>query len=264
MTIKNFTFVATTGRSGSESLANILRAGKEIHVEHESEPVMYNNCPAGLPDSQSYYRNIFYQEKLPVISNSASGCAHYAETNHQFIKHFADYAIDTFAERTRIIHLYRDPVSVAMSFYRIGSIPGKSERGKLYLLDPASNDNLLDMHREFTAPEFDDDIYRCLWYWYEIEARIRQYKSSYPNILFHKMETEQLNDYNSVRNLFHELEIEFEVDKLKAAIGTRSNQKESDKKHEIDRGYAEELNQKLHTFLSNKYKGKDKYLIDRL
>lgn len=250
MKVKNFIFVATSGRSGSGSLARILQAGENIRVEHEPNPVMYNDYPDGLSDKQQYFHDLFYNEKLNTINSSSLEHDHYAETNHLFIKNFADFAIEEFADKIRIIHLYRDPVSVATSFYRIGSIPGKTERGKLYLIDPMADDNILDMRDAFTTPEFADDLYRCLWYWYEVEARIQRYKTMYQNIAFHPIETSQLNNFKVVKGLFQNLGISFKEMNLRNAITTRVNTKTHDKKNDINSDHARKMNAHLKSYLA--------------
>ncbi len=252
MKVKNFIFVATSGRSGSGSLARILQAGENISVEHEPNPVMYNDYPDGLSDKQQYFHDLFYNEKLIAINRSSLEHNHYAETNHLFIKNFADFAIKAFADKIKIIHLYRDPVSVASSFYRIDSIPGKTERGKLYLIDPMADDNILDMRDAFTTSEFADDLYRCLWYWYEVEARIQRYKTMHPNIVFPPIETKQLNNFKVVRDLFQNLGISFNEANLRNAIATRVNTKAHDKKNNIDADRAQEMNTHLKSYLKKK------------
>jgi hypothetical protein len=121
---KAFVFVATTGRSGTESLKIILDAMVNGVSLHEPRPVMVQNHQEKTTRSpQAYYKENFYKRKVIAVLRSASRRDYYAETNHLFIKTFANHAADYFAARLRVIHLVRDPLSVALSFYRINSIP---------------------------------------------------------------------------------------------------------------------------------------------
>ena len=251
--VESYIFVATTGRSGSASLAKILSAGERVKTEHEPWPVMLNIERVATQDTEKYFYDLFHKSKAINIMKSSIGCKHYVETNHLFIKNFSHLALDTFKHKAKVIHLYRDPISVALSFYRIDSIPGKTSRGKQYLIDPEADDNLLNILPFLKKYDSDADIYRCLWYWYETEARVKQLKSSYPDITFHKIGTLELNNLDSVVKMFSALKIETNTSALTSVIGTRENLKENYKTSHVDYDRAQHLNEKLVSYLENEF-----------
>jgi hypothetical protein len=231
--VEAYVFVATTGRSGSESLARIFAAADNAITLHEPSPIMFSDY-TDASSKEAYFRRIFRSKKRIYIKRAAAGHRYYVETNHQFIKNFINFAIPEFRDKVRIIHMYRDPVAVASSFYSINSIPGRSGSGERYLLHPGEQDNRVDISDLLLSdPEFDHDFYRCLWYWYEIETRIREYKEKYPRIVWHDIQTQQLNDQASLEAMFESLGIKYDQVKLGRLVGSRANKKTSLKKRAL-------------------------------
>jgi Sulfotransferase domain len=231
--VKGFVFVATTGRSGSSSLAKIFEAVENAVCFHEPHPIMFNDIPPDI-DRNKYFRNLFNVKKV-YIKRAARRHDYYIETNHQFVKNFSDLALSEFQKKLKVIHLIRTPVESAMSFYQIDSVPGVSERGKLYLLDPADKNNILNMQGIlYNDGEFKHDLYKCLWYWYEIEARITAFKKLYSTVPVFKLETLDLNNYTPLEKMFHTLDIDFSVEKLESLVGSKENTKLDQKSRTLD------------------------------
>lgn len=218
-----YIFVATTGRSGSESLRRIFNAIEGAVSLHEPHPIMLNEYVDNIPVSD--YSDKFNKLKRIYIKRSAAGKKYYIETNHLLIKNFAISAIKEFKDKVKIIHLTRDPISVALSLYQLGSIPGKTKKGRLYLIDTDRDDNVLKIPDLLAKEEFSHDIYRCFWYWYEIEARIKSLKSRYPEIVIVSLNTSGLNDQVKLSQMFRSLNIPMSDDTLQIVVGTRSNLK---------------------------------------
>jgi hypothetical protein len=232
--VKGYIFVASTGRSGTQSLSRIFAAAQKAVCVHEPPPVMLRRCPQGMDEAQ-YFRELFHQKKKHTIRRRARSHRYYLETNHQFAKTFADLAIEYFKTKTSVIHLRRDPLKVAASFYNIGSIPGKSYRGKLYLLDPLGTDNCIDLRDMFReGGPLDHDYYRCLWYWYEVEARIEKLKHKYPQTRWFQLDTQDLNDEVRLQKMFTALAIEYDAKMLKGLVSTRVNLKQDEKQSRSD------------------------------
>ena len=250
--VEGYIFVATTGRSGSSSLSEISKAVDRAVCHHEPHPIMLNSVPPNT-DPDAYFYKLFQLKKI-YIKRAASRHRYYIETNHQFIKRFANYAVDAFREKIKIIHLQRDPASVATSFYRINSTPGETRLGNLYLLDPGAEDNLLQINDLLSSrPEFKHDMYKCLWYWYETEARIRQFRINNPEIPFFKLSTSGLNDYNTLATMFETLNVEFDEKILARLVGTKDNTKVHEKKKSLDINEGNEMNEKLLHELEKRY-----------
>ena len=221
--VEAYVFVATTGRSGSETLARVFDAAESAACFHEPEPIMYRDYPPGM-DRNSYFDDLFQKKKRIRIKRSAAGKKYYVETNHQFVKNFAGQAIACFKEKVRVIHLVRDPAEVAKSFFEIASVPGKTRTGKLYLLDPGDDDNRIDLSDILLRdPHFSHDLYRCLWYWYEIQARTKEVRERYSNLAWHTIRTEELNRKESLAGMFHALRINVDENKLESVVGLRAN-----------------------------------------
>jgi hypothetical protein len=229
--IKNteaFIFVATTGRSGSQSLSEIFGIQKKAICFHEPYPIMIaDDFREESPEE------VFLKKKRINIKRSAIGYKYYVETNHQFIKHFAELAIREFGKRIRILHLYRDPLNMAKSFFAINSIPGMSRNGINYLLDPFATGNIISFPAILAEePGLNHPFVRCLWYWYETEARIHRLKEKYPDVIMVDIRTEDLNNPAMLEKMIRSLKLTESFDVNRVA-GTRLNLKKELKKNQI-------------------------------
>ena len=240
---ESYVFVATTGRSGSNTLANLFTAVPDSICLHEPHPVLYNpDDPRRI--SESYFRSQFLLKRV-YFRRTGRKFRYYIETNHQFIKHFSEFSVLEFNNKLKVIHLVRDPVSTAISFYRIGSIPGKTVIGKRYLLDPKSEDNLVNADILFKNDDFNHDFFRCLWYWYETEFRIQKFIKDHPHIPIFKIRTIELNDLPKVKRMLDYLEMDYDLASLEKLVGRRDNQKSDKNYNSIERTRAEEMNEYL-------------------
>jgi hypothetical protein len=148
----------------------------------------------------------------------------------------------------------RDPISVASSFYSIGSIPGVSRLGKAYLLDPDRTDNVLAMGDAFEAGrEFEHPLYRCLWYWYETEARVIRLRQQHPTLQVFSLRTSGLNDPDIVASLADFLEVPTLKDALLARTGLRSNLKRDLKTQSVSDTEARDMNQRLLAHMTERF-----------
>jgi hypothetical protein len=208
---------------------------------------MFSDYPRGQGiDREDYFRKLFWILKRTYIKRAAAGHRYYLETNHQFIKNFGAPAIDYFGPKIRIIHLKRDPVSVAASFLAIDSVPVKTERGHYYMLDPDDSTNLIRIPELSNGSgEFGHDLYKCLWYWYETEARVQAMKERYPSVVWVDITTEQLNDKVVLKAMFDRLGIPVSPDRLGRAVSIRENLRTEEKKKIMDRAQCEEMDRKL-------------------
>lgn len=250
--VKSFIFVATTGRSGSNSLTKLFSLIEGVSSFHEPFPIMYNDYPLDK-DKNKYFEKIFRIKKIR-IKKAAAGHNNYFESNHQFIKTFIDEAISCFGDKTKVIHLIREPYKVARSFYQINSIPGKTDRGKLWLLDPMSRENQIQISDLLYDSElFKHDLYKCLWYWYEVEARIKIFKKKYPNITFFKIEADEINNPEKVQMMFNALKVSADAQKVVQFQEIRENLKLSKKVNNIEVEECIEMNNKLFKEINNRY-----------
>ncbi len=251
--VENYIFVATTGRSGTDSLTNIFKAADKAVSLHEPHPIMLQDIPPSQ-NPVSVFKKQFNTLKRIYIKRAAAGHRYYVETNHQFIKTFAIPAAAELGSKLKVIHLVRDTIKVALSFYSIDSIPGATERGKLYLLDPFQRDNILYLPDLFKdGAEFNHPLYRCLWYWYEVEARISRFKEQFPHVPIYKIQTHELNDAHKLSEMFEVLGVDFNPLALRELVGTRTNLKSQEKKKVLDTDGVAEMNDRLLSVLSDRF-----------
>jgi hypothetical protein len=217
--VKSFVFVATTGRSGSKTLDYLCRQVPGCASFHEPLPEMNGEILRAYNDNdEQTMLRFFHDFKLPAIYKASLNQDFYVETNHTFIKCFADAAVEEFGDRLKVIHMVRDRHEVARSWLNRGSIPGKGA----WLLDPHAPRNLIPFDL-LHAEGFTHDYFKCLWYWYEIEARTAQFKTRCPQVSVYPLKTEDLNNVEVVVSLFEQLFAGFDADPLVRRIGSRVN-----------------------------------------
>jgi len=252
-TVRAYIFVATTGRSGSESLSRIFETIEGSACFHEPWPIMFNDAPPHV-ESDTYFASRFRTVKQVNIRRLAAGHRYYVETNHQFVKKFCSVAVRQFGRKIRIIHLVRNPVSVATSFYALQSIPGETQNGRIYLLDPRDDTNRVGMADVlYGDSEFGHDFFKCLWYWYEVEARIKELKARHPEVRWAGIGTDELNDPAALESLFRRLGLEADPEKLRTVAGTHLNRKRDKKLKPRDREQFEEMHQQLRRRMEKRF-----------
>lgn len=217
-------FVATTGRSGTMTLVDIFNNIPNCKAEHEPYPGMFDEVlKAKSSGNESFVHNLYWKVKSVNLWRSAAGYKHYFESNHLFIKTYIEYAVEDFGKKLTIIHLVRDPVKVANSIYALQDFPGTTEGNKWWLDYKASNNFINITHDLDTHPEFKHPFYKGLWYWYEIEARVKHWKQRLPNVHFINFKTEDFNDQQKTFQLLTDLNIDFDSQLLTKQISTQSN-----------------------------------------
>jgi len=251
--VEAYIFVANTGRSGSRSLTEIFNAVDDCVCLHEPYPKMISEFPAGA-NKEIYFDKVFRKLKRVYIKRAVAGFKYYVETNHLFIKNFVDPALRYFGNKVKIVHLVRDPVSVAASLYNLNDIPGKTLIAKYYYLDPRDQGNLIKIHDIlFQDNEFKYDFYKCLWYWYEIETRIKKAKKKYPSTTFFKIKTEDLNNFDILSEMFKALKMPVSLSRLEDLIDTHINVRSNEKTRKVDMEKANTMNVKLIEAMEKRY-----------
>ncbi|MFO7899047.1 MAG: hypothetical protein R6V58_08300 [Planctomycetota bacterium] len=223
--VESYIFVATTGRSGSMSLRMILEAVSGCTAVHEPYPDLMGPVLVAYNDGDERpLRREFKLRKVPNIYRAAAGHRWYAETNHGFIKCFCGVAAEYFGARMQVVHMVREPAAVARSLLLRKTVPGRTRSGREYLIDPAAPRNAVQISDVLgDGARFAHDYFRCLWYWYEIEARYRRFRRAHPEVRTHDIETEGLNDRNRVAELLTGLGMPADPDVLAKTVGVRAN-----------------------------------------
>lgn len=220
-------FSATTGRSGTMSLARILAAVPHTFASHEVYPIMNGQwLKAASYGNTEEVRRYYERVKAIYIRRAAIGMRHYAEMNHLFLKTFIEYAVEDFGERLEVIHLVRPAIEVALSIYQRKDWPG-TEKGNKWWLDYHAPTNLIQLSKLFDgAGEFSHPFYKALWYWYETQARVSDWQERLPQVRFHHFKTQWMNDFDRVRGLLDGLDMPYDFNRLKQVVGTCENANE--------------------------------------
>ncbi len=252
-----FIFVATTGRSATGLLNRVLSVVPGCRAEHEPMPKL-NGRPMierNQGDSNAV-RRLYRTIKSVRIRRAAAGYEIYAETSHIFVKSFFEHAIRDLGKRLTVVHLRRDPVLVARSMAMLRAIPG-TPLGNEWYLDWRSPRCLLPIPDALRAGgEWDDPIYTCLWYWYEIEARIAKMASDFPDLKIHRLSISDGSPTGAVLTLLSEMGLPFERELVVRVCDEVVNRKLHAKKRsgrsreELDRMHLE-----FRSFLLGRFNG---------
>ena len=121
-------------------------------------------------------------------------------------------------------------------------MPGKTDLGSRYLIDPHRSDNILPIGDVLDSdPNFTDDLYRCLWYWYEMEARVVRLTENYPGTPIIHLVTDDLNQPEQIQSLLRFLDLTHLAESILPKVGLRTNQKREEKQRMVDRDRACEM-----------------------
>jgi hypothetical protein len=221
--VRSFVFVASTGRSGTATLAEILSMLPESYVEHEGYPDMGGavNLAYNRGDDR-LMRQCLLQRKLPRIHWRARHARLFAETNHMFLQSYGFELAKYLSDRMHLIHLVRDPHAVVCSMLGRRDIPG-TPRGDKWTLVLNSPRNVLAMEHLFTQPPFDHDYYKVRWFTWEIQARLALFRQQYACVPVVNILTEDMNDKVTMVRKLGELGVSVDESAVAEKIGERAN-----------------------------------------
>jgi hypothetical protein len=245
-------FTATTGRSGTMSLARIFSTIDGCVSYHEPWPDMHGEDLINLDvDDNSYLRFLYRTVKSVNIRRHANGAKYYFEGNHIFLKNFYRYVLEDFPGKVKIIHLFRDPVKVANSIYTLEHYPG-TEIGNQWYLDYKAANNKIKIADILDQDENCNHVfYRCLWYWYEIEERVRAFREQYPEVTVVDFRTEDMNEQDKIVAMLEKLQMPYHIEKIAKITKVRENLRATEKQTPpLDMQQAEDMHQKFLGLLS--------------
>lgn len=225
--LEKVVFVATTGRTGTMTLARLFDALDGVVAYHEPFPIMNGRVLASASDGEAEYCARAYRTMKSVhIRRLAAGARYYVEANHLFIKTFADHALDEFGSKMGVIHLVRDPVEVANSMYQLEWSDVGTFQGDYWWLDFRAPTNIIDIREDLEdGARFGDPFSRSLWYWYEVEARVRAWRAAHPSVPVVDIRTNQLSDPEAVVIMLRALGIEYDRKQVEQVCGQRFHRK---------------------------------------
>jgi hypothetical protein len=224
-TVERLIFTATTGRSGTLTLTRIFAGIPGCRALHEPYPVMHGEAlrAANYGDSDALDR--FYRAKSINILRAAAGYQYYLEANHLFIKTFVAHAAREFGRRLAVIHLVRPALEVATSIYRLHRQPG-TESGNRWWLDYRAPLNRIRIADALEVGEFSHPFYKGLWYWFEIEMRVREWRERLPTVPFVRFETDWFNQPQRLVALARELSIVVDRLQIDSLVGLKEHTRE--------------------------------------
>jgi hypothetical protein len=251
LNLDSLIFTATTGRSGTMTLTRIFESIDHCASFHEARPDMHGDNLINVdPLSDEYVRFVYNTIKSVNIRRFSENAKYYFEANHMFIKNLYYFIIKEYGDKVKVIHLYRDPVKVAGSIYMMGNWPGTPD-GNAWWFDYRCSFNRIKVLDSLDRdPAFSHNFYKCLWYWYEVEERVKEFKFKYPNIVVVDIKTEELNDIQKVENMLKTLEIPFDLGRVQSSISYIENQKKNKKPNEpLDSQLAEDMHNRFRRLL---------------
>ena len=161
---KRIILTVTTGRTGTNLLADALNVSRRIHTVHESKAFINNM--RSVQSTPSLATDVWINEMLPLICSRKEPI--FAETGHITCKGYLKPLLE-LGVIPDLILIKRSPRDVARSFTSLDSIAGRSKNGLKYLLSPEDPDVLqLPGHEDL------NDYQLNYWYCLEIERRSRE------------------------------------------------------------------------------------------
>jgi hypothetical protein len=168
---KRMIFTVSPGRCGTRYLSEMLRTVPGIAVEHEPKPDFADAARLAqfVPEASLRF---WTEHKLPHIVRFPESV--YFETGHVFVNGFADTLIE-LGYVADLVTLTRPHREAALSRWRRGSFPVRSELGSRYTIHPNARGVLLPVNDW----ERWHDYQLVYWFCLEVAARADRYAEMY-------------------------------------------------------------------------------------
>lgn len=226
---KRLIFTVTTGRSGTAYLSSLFGFARNTCAYHEPKPEfadVFRDIQLGRINARDFWVN----KKLPVIAGEKASV--YVETSHLTCKGFLEDLLELGVTPDLIIHR-RPARDVATSLLKMGTIPGRSEKGLKFYLSP-TDPGVLEI------PNWQEmkDYQVCFWYCLEIERRARVYEKLFKEAGANVVETTLtgLKTWSGLTKCFEGLKLDFKFPSLVTrlrfmrSVGTKVNESKETKK----------------------------------
>lgn len=194
-------FCITSGRSGSQYLAELFRTARRVQSFHEAPPTMSGEplrLVNALPFEASREARRIKPEAIADLLRRMPPEDIYAETNHMFIKTFFDVVLARFPN-VDVVILRRGLPHVLKSFIEMGYYSPLNPGA----LDWMSSPNAATAALPAIAPDEALDQYDAsIAYLLDIEARAQRFIREYQWVRVHETRLEHLLDPERVAALF--------------------------------------------------------------
>lgn len=162
---KGLIFCLSPGRCGTRWLSVVMGCVPGVRAFHEPEPNFARVMRMAQGDPRVAYE-FWLEDKLPAIA--AVEAEVYFESSHLFNKGFVKPLLHLGVVPGAIV-IEREPREVALSYWRRRAIPGRTEMGRKYLVQPDDRGNCLPLMDADWGELSDYQL--CLWY--ALEQRMR-------------------------------------------------------------------------------------------
>lgn len=184
----SYIFVATTGRSGTNQLVELLNCCDGVGAEHEPEPQLNGRPLRWLMKERPGAGFLFPRWKASRIAERRTrlGCQLYGDISHLFIKAYPGVVSLLDPSRCVVVWLRREPEAVIKSFYEIACIPGE-KWGNHWLGNPAWPGAAFKL-----TPE--NDYEAVAWHVLETELRAKRFRAESSKCLHLELDFKDLVD----------------------------------------------------------------------
>lgn len=199
-------FCIHSGRVGSGFVAQLLNMADNVTACHEPRPKMNGSFLRMVEHVPTSRTNRQRRIKIAAINRSLAvmPADHaYVETNHMFIKTFADVVLDYYAN-VQVMILRRGVDQVLKSCIELGWFSNRNPVWKLWMSLPRPGTALIE---PIQPPHELDAIDCCIAYLLEVEAQAKKFVDDHPEIQCHEVTLEQLTTPSGARQLFEALGI---------------------------------------------------------
>lgn len=188
---KRIIFTITPGRSGTGYLSRLLNRLPNVASYHEPNP-QFSDIMRQVQENSARAREFLLKDKLPRIASETKPT--YIETSHLICKGFVEPLLE-LEIMSDWISLTRPCREVATSFYKLGTIPGRTTQGLKWVLSP-------DDPNVQPLPDWQSlhDYQLCYWYCLEVERRRTKYIGEF-NELGLRIGQVSLRELKSVKGL---------------------------------------------------------------
>ena len=183
----------STPRCGTQWLAKYLGKFYKNEATVLHEPIQYDYYPRknlGRYEPPLLPQDNHKLEKHLDFIEEETEQKKYIEVGWQSIAGIAEF-YRRFGDRLKVIHLYRNPVYVAVSLVTIDFYTNKhKQRNEKAILRPFDDVALLNEYKDRWGEM--SHYEKSLYYWTEINLRALEIKSQYDNLPFYSLKFENL------------------------------------------------------------------------
>lgn len=245
---KRLIFTVTTGRSGTAYLASLFGFARGVYTVHEPAPE-FADVLRPVQNNPDLAHRFLLEEKLPAILRISAPV--YIETSHLACKGFLEPLLELGIVPDLIIHR-RPARDVARSMLKMGTIPGRTDKGLRFYLSP-------DDPRVLALSDWQNlhDYQLCYWYCLELERRALHYQQVFEQAGARIAETtlSDLRTFVGLARCFADLDLKIKFPawltrlRFLRSSGVKVNQSMETKKNVQEPGSIDDLELEISTMV---------------